>query len=47
MKATVTEQKRESSVKNCFGKCKETRKLIAHQLSFDQEIHDRKLKCLR
>ena len=37
MKATVTEQKHESSVKA---------QLITHQLSFDKEIHDRKLKCL-
>ena len=38
MKAIVTELQHESSVKA---------QLIAHQLSFDKEIHDRKLKYLR
>ena len=46
MKAIVTEQKLESSVNDYLGKCKQKRQFIAHQLSFDKEIHDHNLKCL-
>ena len=46
MKAIVLEQKPESSVRLPW-QMQANKQLIAHQLSFDKEVHDRKLKCVR